>query len=175
MQLDEAKEKFIQAWGALGSHWGINRTMAQVHALLLISPESLSAEDIMAALKISRGNANMNLRALIDWGLVSKEHKTGERREYFFAEKDVWQVAKQVTVQRRKRELKPVMKVLEEVKSVKSDPEDPHVKEFLSAVLDLEDIVTKADSFLEVFVESEQTWFFNTLLKLFDRKTKSST
>lgn len=174
MQLDEAKEKFIQAWGALGSHWGINRTMAQVHALLLISPESLSAEDIMSVLKISRGNANMNLRALIDWGLVSKEHKTGERREYFFAEKDVWQVAKQVTIQRRKRELKPVMKVLDEVKSVKGNPDDPHVKEFLSSVSDLEDIVSKADRFLEVFVESEQKWFFNMLLTLFERNMNSS-
>ena len=64
MELQEGKDKFIQAWGTLGSSWGINRTMAQVHALLLVSNESLSAEDIMTALKISRGNANMNIRAL---------------------------------------------------------------------------------------------------------------
>ena len=90
MDLQEGKEKFIQSWGALGSNWGINRTMAQIHALLLISPEALSADEIMKELQISRGNANMNIRALIDWGLVYKELKTGERKEYFVAEKDIW-------------------------------------------------------------------------------------
>ena len=70
MQLQEAKEKFVQAWGAFGTNWGINRTMAQVHALLLVSQQALSADDIMESLNISRGNANMNVRALIDWGLV---------------------------------------------------------------------------------------------------------
>ena len=83
MQLDEAKEKFTQSWGTLGSSWGINRTMAQIHALLLVTNKPLCAEDIMASLQISRGNANMNLRALMDWGLVHKEFKTGERREFF--------------------------------------------------------------------------------------------
>lgn len=172
MQLDEAREKFIQAWGALGSHWGINRTMAQVHALLLISPESLCAEDIMSILKISRGNANMNLRALIDWGLVSKEHKTGERREYFSAEKDIWQVAKQVTIERRKRELKPVLKVLSEVKQVEGDEEDKHIESFREAVENLEGIVLQADKFLELFVDSESNWFFSSILKAIAHKSK---
>ena len=73
MNLEEAKNKFIQSWGTLGSQWGINRTMSQIHALLLVSAEPLSAEDVMEQLNISRGNANMNLRALMDWGLVTKE------------------------------------------------------------------------------------------------------
>ena len=70
--------------------------MAQIHALLLISPESMSADEIMEELNISRGNADMNLRGLIDWGLVSKKHRSGERRDYFYAEKDIWKVAQQV-------------------------------------------------------------------------------
>ena len=115
MELDEGKEKFIQAWGTLGSKWGINRTMAQVQALLLISAEPLSAEEIMAGLNISRGNTNMNLRALMDWGVVFKELKPGERKEFFVAEKDVWSIAKQVVIERRKRELEPVLKVLKEI------------------------------------------------------------
>src|SRR6185295_6647027 len=102
MKLPEAKDKFIHAWGKLGSSWGINRTMAQVHALLLISPEPLSAEDIMKELAISRGNANMNLRELINWGLVEKEHVKGERREFFSAEKDIWKVAMQIAKERKK-------------------------------------------------------------------------
>ncbi|MEM8888629.1 MAG: MarR family transcriptional regulator [Bacteroidota bacterium] len=172
MQLDDAKDKFIQAWGALGSNWGINRTMAQVHALLLISPESLSADEIMATLKISRGNANMNLRALIDWGLVQKEHKSGERREYFFAEKDIWQVAQQVIVERRKRELKPVLRVLEDVKQVEGDKNDPHVESFVTAVEELHATVNQADRFLELLVKAKGNAFFDTLFKLFAPKVK---
>src|SRR6188474_963118 len=112
MKLNEAQDKFIQAWGTLGSSWGINRTMAQIHALLLVSPDALSTEEIMEDLNISRGNANMNIRALLDWNLVYKELKPGERREYFSAEKDIWKVATQVIRERRKRELEPVLKVL---------------------------------------------------------------
>jgi DNA-binding transcriptional regulator GbsR (MarR family) len=96
MELAEAKQKFIEAWGKLGSEWGINRTMAQVHALLLMSPEALTTEEVMEQLSISRGNANMTLRDLISWGLVEKQHKPGERKEYFFAEKDAWTIARQV-------------------------------------------------------------------------------
>ncbi|MEL6625579.1 MAG: transcriptional regulator [Bacteroidota bacterium] len=172
MQFADAKEKFIQAWGALGSHWGINRTMAQVHALLLITPESLSAEEIMKTLNISRGNANMNLRALIDWGLASKEHKAGERREYFYAEKDIWQVAKQVIIERRKRELKPVLRVLDEVRQVDGDPNDPEVQSFVETVTGLQKIVGQADQFLDVMVKSERKWFFDTLLQMFKSKAE---
>lgn len=173
MELDEARGKFIQAWGALGTNWGVTRTMAQIHALLLISPHSLSADEIMAALNISRGNANMNLRSLIDWGLVSKEHKAGERREYFFAEKDVWQVAQQVILERRKRELKPMKKVLEEVKEIQADMSDPDAKAFVETVTGLDNIVGQADRFLEIVINSERNWFFNMLFRVFSRRSDS--
>ena len=107
MELKEAREKFVEAWGTFGSAWGINRSMAQVHALLLISTDPLSTEDVMEQLNISRGNANMNLRALIDWNLVRRVLKSGERREFFEAEKDVWKVATHITRERKKRELEP--------------------------------------------------------------------
>ena len=83
MALEKAKKKFIQSWASLGSNWGINKTMAQIHALFLISEEPLSTEDVMESLQISRGNTNMNIRPLIDWGLLYKEFKVGERREFF--------------------------------------------------------------------------------------------
>ncbi|MGB0932176.1 MAG: GbsR/MarR family transcriptional regulator, partial [Chitinophagales bacterium] len=111
MTLQEGKEQFIQTWGALGSKWGINRTMAQVHALLLVSPEALTASEVKETLAISMGNANMNLRALIDWGLIRKEHKLGHRKEYYYAEKDVWKVAQQIIAGRKKRELTPIQSV----------------------------------------------------------------
>lgn len=87
MELKEASDKFIQNWAQLGTNWGINKTMAQIHALLLISKNSLSAEEIMEKLLISRGNTNMNVRALIDWGLVYREYKIGERMEFFRADR----------------------------------------------------------------------------------------
>ena len=93
MEFKEAKNKFVQTWGALGSQWGINKTMAQIHALLMISNEAISMEDIMDELQISRGNASMNIRALMDWGIVYKEYKVGERREFFTAEKDLDELA----------------------------------------------------------------------------------
>src|SRR3569833_3888935 len=130
MELAEGKQKFIEAWGKLGSEWGINRTMAQVHALLLTSPEALTTEEIMAELSISRGNANMTLRDLIDWGLVEKQHKTGERKEYFYAEKDSWIIARQVANERKQRELDPVIKLLNQLTEVKGDAKDPAYKTF---------------------------------------------
>lgn len=170
MRLDDAKERFIQSWGALGSNWGINRTMAQIHALLLISAEALSAEEVMAGLDISRGNANMNLRALIDWGLARKVHKSGERKEFFIAEKDIWRVAMQVIIERRKREIAPVLQMLSEVKNVEADNNDPEVKAFIESVDSLDTIVGQADSFLELLVKADQNWFANTLLKLFTKE-----
>jgi DNA-binding transcriptional regulator GbsR (MarR family) len=83
MKLAEAKQQFIASWGAFGTHWGINRTMAQIHALLLVSPDPLSQDDLMEQLNVSRGNANMNIRELIDWGLVDRVIIPGERKEYF--------------------------------------------------------------------------------------------
>ncbi|MDB5284737.1 MAG: transcriptional regulator, partial [Bacteroidota bacterium] len=93
MKLDEAKQNFVEAWGTLGTNWGINRTMAQIHALLLVSDEPLSTDEIMEKLDISRGNTNMNMRALIDWGLAERKVKLGERMEFFVGEKDIWRVA----------------------------------------------------------------------------------
>src|SRR6201985_2194604 len=125
MELPEARQKFIEAWGKLGSEWGVNRTMAQVHALLLVSPGALTSEEIMEALSISRGNANMTLRELIDWGLVEKQHRPGERKEYFFADKDTWNIARQVARERKKRELDPIIKILDELSTVQGDKTNP--------------------------------------------------
>ncbi|MES2734341.1 MAG: MarR family transcriptional regulator [Bacteroidota bacterium] len=166
MKLEEAKEKFIQAWGTFGSNWGINRTMAQVHALLLVSADPLSAEDIMEALNISRGNTNMNVRALIDWGLVFKEFQSGERKEFFTAEKDIWQVFKQIAKERRKRELEPVFKVLNEVSRVEGDTESKEMKAFNEAIQGIHNFASKADGTLDKLIKADENWFFNAFIKL---------
>ena len=164
MKLEEAKEKFIQSWGALGSSWGVNRTMAQIHALLLVSPEPLSAEDIMEELQISRGNANMNVRALIDWGLVYKELRPGERKEFFVAEKDMWEVVKNIIIQRKKKELEPMLRVLDEISSIEED--DPRSKEFARVIKEIKLFSNKADSTLDTLVKSDSNWFVGTFMKM---------
>ncbi|MCB0682389.1 MAG: transcriptional regulator [Saprospiraceae bacterium] len=165
MDLREGKEKFIQSWGALGSSWGVNRTMAQIHALLLISPEALSADEIMEDLMVSRGNANMNLRALIDWGLVYKELKPGERKEFFRAEKDMWEVVKKIITQRKKKELEPMLKVLDEVSSVEESG-NAEALEFAKVIRDIKLFSNKADSTLDSLIRADSNWFVGTFLKM---------
>jgi len=166
MKLDEAKEKFLQAWGTLGSSWGISRTMAQIHALLLVSPEPLSADEVMEQLSISRGNANMNLRALIDWGLVQKELKPGERREFFSAEKDIWKVFRQVVKERRKRELEPMLRVLETLSKVEGDHRNKEVKAFTESIEGIYKFAGKADKTLETLIRADEHWFLGSVMKL---------
>ncbi len=164
MTFQEGKDRFIQSWGALGSSWGINRTMAQIHALLLVSPEAMSADDIIDELKISRGNANMNIRALIDWGLVHKELKPGERREFFIAEKDMWEVVKQIIIQRKKKELEPMLKVLDELSNVEADDEQSEA--FNEVIKDIKLFSSKADSTLDTLIKADANWFVGTFLKM---------
>lgn len=167
MELQEGKQKFIETWGKLGSEWGINRTMAQVHALLLLSPDALTTEDIMLELNISRGNANMNLRDLIGWGLIEKQLKPGERKEYFFADKDTWNIARQVAKERKKRELDPVLKVLAELSNIKGDEKDPAFETFKKSVSDINKLAGNVNKTLEMMLKAEEGWFWKSILKLF--------
>lgn len=166
MKLHEAKEQFTQLWGALGSSWGINRTMAQVHALLLISPESLSTEDVMVKLSVSRGNANMNLRELMNWNLVYKEIKTGDRKEYFKAEKDIWEVAKRIAKERKRREIQPLIASLNILTDIDEDKRNSEAKEFLDMVNGIHTVVTKMDSAVDTLIKAEEHKFFGAIVKL---------
>jgi DNA-binding transcriptional regulator GbsR (MarR family) len=166
MKFPEAKKQFIQSWGTLGSEWGINRSMAQVHALLLIAPKPLSAEEIMEELSISRGNANMNLRDLINWTLVSKELVPGDRKEYFVAEKDIWEIARIIARERKRREIEPVLKVLNQLKDFDATKSNPEHLAFSKTIGDLSDLVGKMDKTVDVMLKADESWFFSTLLKL---------
>lgn len=161
MELEQAKEKFTQTWGTMASSWGINRTMAQIHALLLVSDDALSAEDIMRDLNLSRGNVNMNLRELINWGLVQKELISGERREFFSAEKDIWKISRLIARERRKRELEPALKVLDELRAIKDV--DPATKRFKSKIEEIYKISSMVDSMIGKFINSSDNW----LMRLF--------
>jgi DNA-binding transcriptional regulator GbsR (MarR family) len=164
MEIKEGKEKFIESWGKMASDWGINRTMAQVHALLLVAPESLTADEVMEQLDISRGNANMNIRALMDWGLVHKSLKQGERKEYFFAEKDMWIVVTKIIIQRKKKELEPMLKVLEEVSAVEDNCAESAA--FTKTVREIKLFSQKANQTLDTLVKSDANWFTSIFFKM---------
>ena len=167
MKLNEAKQQFISSWGAFGTHWGINRTMAQIHALLLVTPDPLTQDDIMNELNISRGNTNMNIRELINWGLVERVLLTGERKEYFTAEKDIWKVVKQIVKERKKRELEPMLQLLDRLVEVEGDRRDKNVKTFVDTVSSIKKLGRQADKTLDMMIKAEETWFVGNLLKFF--------
>ena len=167
MKLTEAEQQFISSWGAFGTHWGINRTMAQIHALLLISPDPLTQDDIMEELNISRGNTNMNIRELINWGLVERVILPGERKEYFTAEKDIWKVVKQIVKERKKRELEPMMQLLDKLEDVEGDKKDKKVKTFIDTVSSIKRLGLQADKTLDVMIKAEENWFVSSLMKIF--------
>lgn len=157
----DAKQEFIQAWGTLGSKWGINRTMAQINALLLIAPEPLSAEQIMEELGISRGNVNMNVRTLVDWGIAHKVLVPGDRKEYFRGEKDMWELASRVVEQRRRKEIEPILKTLERVKNVEGSGAEE--KEFKKVTKDISIYSKKMDGVLDKFIRADEHWFTRSL------------
>ncbi|CAA7195272.1 MULTISPECIES: GbsR/MarR family transcriptional regulator [Chryseobacterium] len=165
MKLAEAKEKYIQTWGTFATNWGINRTMAQVHALLLASEKPLSTDEVMEQLEISRGNANMNLRALMDWGIVRKEFVKGDRKEYFVAEKDVWYLFKQITKERRKREIEPVISFLEELKNIE-DKDSSEAKEFIQLMDDFSSVTGKINNIMDLAIKSDDHWLVGKITNL---------
>jgi DNA-binding transcriptional regulator GbsR (MarR family) len=110
--VEAAQDRFIGLWGEMGSSWGVPRSMAEIHALLFIVGEPLNAEGIMSRLQISRGNASMTLRTLVEWGIISRVHLRGDRRDYFRAEQDVWKLFATILRARKRRELDPLMESL---------------------------------------------------------------
>lgn len=113
-QLHLAQDTFIRRWGEMGQTWGINRTMAEIHALLYIVGQPQCTDDVMERLHISRGNASMSLRALCDWGIIRRMHVRGERREYFVSLDDVWEIFSIIVAERKRREMDPVLETIKQ-------------------------------------------------------------
>lgn len=165
MKLDEAKMEFVQTWGSIGSSWGIPRSMAQIHALLLAHKEPLSTEDVMDTIKISRGNANINIRELINWNLVSKQHKLGERKEFFTANSNIMAMAQNIVQERKKRELQPVLDLLDKIKSEKIQGKKEDVEHFQKLMVELEDFITQLDQLSEIWLKLKDNFFFKKMIK----------
>lgn len=111
-KLSAVQQKFILHWGEMGTRWGINRTVAQVHALLFISPQPLNAEQIQDALVIARSNVSTSLKELQGWGIVRRVHVLGDKRDHFESMKDVWEMFRVVLDERKKREIDPTVLLL---------------------------------------------------------------
>lgn len=139
MQLTKTEQKFILHWGEMGSKWGINRTVAQIHALLIISSKPLNAEEIASHLSVARSNVSSSLKELQGWEIVKVVHVLGDRREHFESLKDVWEMFRIILEKRKKRELDPTITILRECLDdfQKSKEKDPFLKERLSSLLEL--------------------------------------
>ncbi len=145
MELTPAARKFVLHWGEMGQAWGINRTMAQVHALLFVSPESLDAEEISLSLDVSRSNVSTSLRELITWGVVRRVHIIGDRRDRFEALKDVMETFRVIMAERKRREMDPTIALLEHCVSeakLGQSPDDDYTREQLEKMLEFTRMLT---------------------------------
>ena len=134
--LTPVQQKFILHWGEMGTRWGINRTVAQIHALLYISPRPLHAEEIVEALNVARSNVSTSLKELQGWGIVKMVHVLGDKRDHFESMKDVWEMFRVVLDERKRREIDPTLVMLREciAESGAQKDKDPHTKERLQAL-----------------------------------------
>lgn len=137
-ELTPVMQKFVLHWGEMGTRWGINRTVAQIHALLYVSPRPLAADEILAALQVARSNVSTSLRELQSWGIVRVVHVKGDRRDHFESLKDVWEMFHIILEQRRRREIDPTVQLLKEcvAEAEKGGKAEAYTGERLRAMLD---------------------------------------
>src|SRR5437588_12075543 len=159
LELRTAQDLFIRRWGEMGQTWGINRTMAEIHALLYITAQPQCTDDVMERLNISRGNASMSLRALCDWGIIRRLHKRGERREYFESLGDVWEMFSIIAAERKRREMDPVLetikqcqKMLDESSLGKSAAKEESVLVTRQRLADMEEFMSVTNKIFQQFI-----------------------
>ena len=147
MKLTQATERYILHWGEMGTRWGVNRSVAQVHALLYLSPKPIPADEIVETLSIARSNVSTSLKELQGWGLVQLTHILGDRRDHFESKKDLWDLLMIIVEERKRREIDPTLTMLREcVAEAKEDKEiDPEIRKRIQTTLE--------------FVESMTAWY----------------
>ncbi len=156
-ELRAARDRFISQWGVISAAWGINRTMAQIHALLLAHKEPMSTDEIMAALQISRGNANTNVRELVGWGLLRVVLRKGERKEYFEAEKEVWKIFCTIVRERQRREIDPALAVLRECSERSAKLKGAEAEAFHKTMSELNNFVAQAAGAMDKVARGERS------------------
>src|SRR3984957_2279013 len=144
LPLTPVQQKFILHWGEMGSRWGINRTVAQIHALLYISPKPVNAEEIVEVLEVARSNVSNSLKELQGWGIVKLVHVMGDKRDHFESMKDVWEMFRIVLDERKRREIDPTLAMLREciAEAEQAKTKDMHTLERLQALRDFFELTT---------------------------------
>jgi DNA-binding transcriptional regulator GbsR (MarR family) len=161
-RLDEVEDAFVGLWRNMGSLWGISPTMAEIHGLLFITGAAQSMDDLMSRLGISRGNVSMNVGKLVEWGLVRRVHKRGDRRDYYESIADTWEIFTLVAAQRKRREVDPILMILRECREKLSSEalgagvDDERVQQRRTRVHDLLGFLTMVDSLAQRFFESQR-------------------
>ncbi len=161
-RLEELEDRFVDLWDTMSSLWGVSPTMARIHGLLYITGSALSMDDIMARLAISRGNVSMNLSKLVEWGLVRRVHKRGDRRDYYESLSDVWEMFTLVAAQRKRREIDPIVNTLRRCReelspeSLGASADEPSTQDRLRRVNDLLSFLTLVDGLAQRFFESHR-------------------
>jgi len=148
--LSAGQKKFVLHWGELGTRWGLNRSVAQIHALLFLSPSPLTAEEVAALLSVARSNVSTSLRELQGWGLVRVVHMMGDRRDHFDTIHDVWEMFTIIVEQRKRREIDPTIAVLREC-SMEIDRNTPEDKEARKRIREMLSFFEQATTVYEEF------------------------
>ena len=176
-----ARDKFVQLWGNMASSWGINKTMSQIHALLYAESEALHTDEIMSILDISRGNANMNLRRLLDWELIHKVQFEGDRKDYFSAETDVWKIVNTIIRERQQREIAPIRNRIEECITLLEGNDtgdfelDPASQEFKERIQNYNDFLVMFERFTNAllpFITKKNLTLLKQLVRFVETKER---
>jgi HTH-type transcriptional regulator, glycine betaine synthesis regulator len=161
-RIEEIEDRFVDLWDTMSSLWGISPTMARIHGMLYISGAALSMDDIMARLAISRGNVSMNLSKLVEWGLVRRVHKRGDRRDHYESLSDVWEMFTLVAAQRKRREIDPILSTLRRCREALSPEilgplsDEPVARERSARVNELLTFLTMMDGLAQRFFETHR-------------------
>ena len=176
-----ARDKFVQLWGNMASSWGINKTMSQIHALLYAESEALHTDEIMSILDISRGNANMNLRRLLDWELIHKVQFEGDRKDYFSAETDVWKIVNTIIRERQQLEIAPIRNRIEECITLLEGDDtgdfelDPASQEFKQRIQNYNDFLVMFERFTNAllpFITKKNLTLLKQLVRFVEAKER---
>ncbi len=148
----EEEDLFIESWGSMGVLWGINRSMARIHALLLLSPEPIDLDLVSARLNISRGNASMCLKELRNWGVIHRVHQPGDRRDFYLVESDTWKMFLRIAVERKKREFDPALHAMRHLLSEGDGVQDDAVRDRFTR---MEELLSTVDRTMNRLLEDE--------------------
>ncbi len=159
--LQRTRNQFVRRWGEMGATWGISRTMAEIHALLFITGKPLCTDDVMQQLEVSRGNASMNLRQVVNWGLARRTHVRGDRKEYFISDQSAWEMFETITRERHRREVEPIIETIDDCRSDLAQAMDAldskqkaTAEEYDRRLKDIQDFISAMNALLNIVMST---------------------